>query len=160
MLGGELPSELRPTPVDRQFGAGRKGRLEREEENGLGDFLRRPEALHWNNAKHALLDLSTHVFRGQHLFEDACVDGAGRHRVEANLLGKQLGGEYPSEGSQRSLGGSVCGLASQSLDVGDGGREYDSASPIDQRGELLDRENGPLAEPGVGEKQVASSVFT
>jgi hypothetical protein len=32
-------SELRPTPIDRQFGAGRKGSVEREEANGLGDFV-------------------------------------------------------------------------------------------------------------------------
>src|SRR5271156_1196037 len=31
-----LPSELRPTPVDREFGAGREGRVECDEEDGLG----------------------------------------------------------------------------------------------------------------------------
>ena len=39
-------SELRTTPIDRKFGAGREGRVEREEEDGLRDLLRGPEALH------------------------------------------------------------------------------------------------------------------
>ena len=34
-----LPSELRPAPVDRKFGAGREGRIEREEEDGFSDFF-------------------------------------------------------------------------------------------------------------------------
>src|SRR5882757_1552217 len=34
--------ELRPSSVYRQFGAGREGRVEREEKDGLCDFLRRP----------------------------------------------------------------------------------------------------------------------
>jgi hypothetical protein len=38
--------ELRPSSVDRKFGAGREGRIKREEEDGLRDFLRRPSALH------------------------------------------------------------------------------------------------------------------
>jgi hypothetical protein len=33
-----LLSELRPTAVDGKFGAGREGRIEREEEDGLGEL--------------------------------------------------------------------------------------------------------------------------
>ena len=40
-------SELCPTAVDRQFGAGRESRVEREEEDGLGDFLRRSPSASW-----------------------------------------------------------------------------------------------------------------
>jgi hypothetical protein len=36
-------SELRPPPVDRKFGASREGRIESEEEDGLGDFLDVPK---------------------------------------------------------------------------------------------------------------------
>ena len=35
--------ELRPSSVYRQFGAGREGRIEREEEDGLGDLVRHPQ---------------------------------------------------------------------------------------------------------------------
>jgi len=49
--------KLRPTPVDRKFGASREGRIEREEEDGLRNFLRRPEALHGNHTAHLLPNL-------------------------------------------------------------------------------------------------------
>src|SRR5579862_2835313 len=54
-------SNLRPATIDRQFGAGREGRVEREEENSLGDLLRRSPALHRNHALHLLLDLGCHA---------------------------------------------------------------------------------------------------
>src|SRR5271170_6207270 len=38
--------ELGPAPIDWKFGAGRESRVERKEEDGLGDFLRRAPALH------------------------------------------------------------------------------------------------------------------
>ena len=47
-------SQLRPTAIDRKLGAGREGRIEREEEDGLGDFLRRPPALHRDHTDHLL----------------------------------------------------------------------------------------------------------
>ena len=92
-----LPSELRPTPIDRKFGAGREGRVEREEEDGLRDFLRRPEALHRDRLASSPRDLGGQVFIGERFVEDPRVDGAGRHRVDANFARKQLGGERPSE---------------------------------------------------------------
>src|SRR5271163_710809 len=49
-----LPSQLRPPPIDRKFGAGREGRTEREEEDGLGDLVRRPPALHGVHTDHLL----------------------------------------------------------------------------------------------------------
>ena len=103
ILDVSLPSrtahnlELRPSPVDRKFGAGREGCVEREEEDGLRDFLRRPPALHGNHADHLLPKLGGRVFLGEHLAEDRRVDGAGRHRVDANLARNQLGGEHPGE---------------------------------------------------------------
>src|SRR5271170_649922 len=90
-------SELRPPSVYRKFGAGREGRVERKEEDGLGDFLRRPPALHGNHAGHLLPKLGGRVLIGEHLAQDRRVDGAGRHRVDSNLARKQLGGERPSE---------------------------------------------------------------
>ena len=45
VLDASLPSrtvhtlELRPSSVYRKFGAGREGRIEREEEDGLGDLV-------------------------------------------------------------------------------------------------------------------------
>ena len=48
VLDASLPSwtvhtlELRPAPVYRNLGAGREGRIEREEEDSLGDLIRRP----------------------------------------------------------------------------------------------------------------------
>jgi hypothetical protein len=80
----------------------------------------------------------------------------------------------------RSLGGSICGLAGQSLDVGNGGREDDSAASVDQWRELLDREKRSLgvqvehlvvdgrghvlerrwnAEPGADGEQVEGAEF-
>src|SRR5277367_1680500 len=94
--------ELRPTPVDGQFGTGREGRVEREEEDGLGDLVRRPPALHGNHADHHLPDLGSR-FSAKRFAQDRRVDGTGRHRVDANLARKQLSGERPSEGSQRGL---------------------------------------------------------
>ena len=90
-------SELRPTAIDGKLGAGREGRIEREEEDGLGDFLRLPPALQGNHALHLLLNLGGRVFIGKHFAEDYRVDGAGRHSVNANLARNQLGGERPSE---------------------------------------------------------------
>src|SRR5271154_6839315 len=89
--------ELRPSSVYRKLGAGRVGRIEREEEDGLRDFLRRPPALHGNHADHLLPKLGGRVFIGEHLAQDRRIDGAGRHRVDSNLARKQLGGERPSE---------------------------------------------------------------
>jgi len=135
---------LRPSSVDRKFGAVRVGRVEPKEQDGLRDFLRRPEAFHRDNTGHLLLDLGNRVFIGKHFAEDRRVDGTGRHRVDANFPRKQLDGERPGQGSQRSLGGSIGGLAGQSLNVGDGGREDDRAAPVDQRRELLNREKRSL----------------
>ena len=89
--------ELRPSSVYRKLGAGRVGRVEREEEDGLGDLLRRAPALHGNHADHLLPKLGGRVFIGEHLAQDRRVDGAGRHCVDANLARKQLSGERPSE---------------------------------------------------------------
>jgi len=89
--------ELRPSPVYRKLGAGREGRIEREEEDGLGDLVRRPEALHRAHTDHLLPKLGGHVFIGKCFADDRRVDGTGRHRVDANLARKQLNGERPSE---------------------------------------------------------------
>src|SRR5271169_4561994 len=89
--------ELRPTAIDRNLGAGREGRIERKEEDRLCDFLRRPPALHGNHAAHLLPKLGGRVFIVEHLAQYRRVDGAGRHRVDANLARKQLSGERPSE---------------------------------------------------------------
>src|SRR5271169_5845539 len=99
--------ELRPSSVYRKLGAGREGRVEREEEDGLRDFLRRPPALHRIDVAHLPSDLGSHVFLGEHLVQDRRVDGAGRHRVNANLARQKLNSEHPSERPERSLGGSV-----------------------------------------------------
>jgi hypothetical protein len=69
--------ELRPSSFDRKFGTGREGRIERKEEDGLGDFFRRPEALHGNHADRLLPNLGGHVFIGKHFVEDRRVDGTG-----------------------------------------------------------------------------------
>src|SRR5271168_3729044 len=89
-------SELRPAPIDRKFSAGREGRVERKEEDGLRDFLRRPPALHRDHTKHLLPDLRGCV-TGKRFFDDRRVDGTGRHRVDANIERKQLSSERPSE---------------------------------------------------------------
>src|SRR5260370_40986637 len=89
--------ELRPSSVYRKLGAGREGRIEREEEDGLGDLVRRSEALHRAHSGHLFPKLSGRVFIGEHLAQDRRVDGTGRHRVDANLARKQLSGERPSE---------------------------------------------------------------
>jgi hypothetical protein len=73
------------------------GRVEREEEDGLGDFVRHPPALHRDHTDHLLPNLGGLVFIGKHFAEDRRVDGAGRHRVDANLARNQLGGERPGE---------------------------------------------------------------
>ncbi len=62
--------ELRPTAIDRKLGAGREGRIEREEEDGLGDFLRHPPALHRNHTDHLLPNLGGRVFIGKRFAED------------------------------------------------------------------------------------------
>src|SRR6516164_8953356 len=59
-------SELRPTAIYRKLGAGREDRVEREEDDGLGDFLRSPEALHGSHAGHLLPNLGGRVFIGKH----------------------------------------------------------------------------------------------
>src|SRR5271156_4115440 len=65
VLDASLPSrmvhtlELRPSSVYRKFGAGREGRIEREEEDRLRDFLRRAPALHGNHAGHLLPKLGS-----------------------------------------------------------------------------------------------------
>ena len=89
--------ELRPSSVYRKLCAGREGRIEREEEDGLGDFLRRPPALHRDHTDHLLPNLGGRDFIGKRFAEDRRVDGAGRHRVDANLARNQLRGERPSE---------------------------------------------------------------
>lgn len=89
--------ELRPTAVDRKLEAGCKRCVEREEENGLRDLGRRPEPLHWNYAGYVLLDLSRRIFVGERLFEDAGVDGTGRHGVDANPARKELGAQHSGE---------------------------------------------------------------
>src|SRR5579871_4538240 len=99
-----LDSELRPTPIDRKLVAVREGRVEPKEEDRLRDFLRRAETFHRDDTGHLLPDLSNRVFIGKHFAENRCVDGTGRHRVDANLARKQLSGERPGEGSERSLG--------------------------------------------------------
>src|SRR5271165_3056517 len=91
-----LPSQLRPTPVDRKLGAGREGRVEREEEDGLRNFLRRPPALHRDHTNHLFPNLSGCV-TGKRFADDRRVDGTGRHRVDANLARKQLSSECPSK---------------------------------------------------------------
>ncbi len=88
---------MRPTPIDRELGAGREGRIEREEENGLGDFLRLPEARHGDHTARMSPDLGGRIFVGERLFEDARVDGTGRHRVHANIPRKKLSGRHPGE---------------------------------------------------------------
>jgi hypothetical protein len=139
---------LRPAPIDWKFGAGREGRIEREEEDGLRDFLRRPPALHRIDVTHLPRDLGSHVFLREHLVQDRRVDGAGRHRVNANLARQKLNSEHPSERPERSLGGSVWGYPGHSLDVCDGGREDDSATPVHRRRELLHREIRTLGVQG------------
>jgi len=96
-LGRVHTLELRPSSVYRKLGAGREGRIEREEEDGLGDFLRHSPALHRNHTGHLLPNLGGRVFIGKHFAEDRRVDGAGRHRVDTNLARNQLGGERPGE---------------------------------------------------------------
>ena len=76
-------SQLRPTAIDRKLGAGREGRIEREEEDGLGDLLRRPPALHGNHAGHLLLNLGGRI--AKRFLDDRRIGGTGRHRVDANL---------------------------------------------------------------------------
>ncbi len=44
-IGGYRPSDLRQPAVDRKLGAGRVSRVERKEEGGLRNFLRRPDTL-------------------------------------------------------------------------------------------------------------------
>src|SRR5271156_5110803 len=89
--------ELRPSSVYRKFGAGREGRIEREEEDGLRDFLRHPPALHRNHTDHLLPNLGGLVFTGKYFADDRRVDGTGRHRVDSNLVRNQLSSERPSE---------------------------------------------------------------
>src|SRR5713226_5992020 len=89
--------ELRPSSVYRKFGAGREGRIEREEEDGLRDFLRRPPALHRDHTNHLLPNLRGCVFTGKRFGDDRRVDGTWRHRVDANLARNQLSSERPSE---------------------------------------------------------------
>src|SRR5271168_543895 len=98
--------ELRPSSVYRKFGAGREGRIKREKEDGLRDFLRLPPALHRDHTDHLLPDLGGRV-SGKRLADDRRVDRTGRHRIDSNLARKQLGGERPGEGSQRSFGSSI-----------------------------------------------------
>src|ERR1700722_3310985 len=90
--------ELRPAPIDRKFSTGREGRVERKEEDGLRNFLRRPPTLHRDHANHLFPNLSGCV-SGKRFFDDRRVDGTGRHRVDANLVRNQLSSERPSEGS-------------------------------------------------------------
>src|SRR5271168_5317767 len=94
--GRSTTLELRPSSVYRKLGAGREGRIEREEEDGLGDLVRRPPALHGNHTDHLLPNLGSCV-SGKRFADDRRVDGTGRHRVDANLARKQLSGERPSE---------------------------------------------------------------
>src|SRR5271155_4499948 len=102
VLDASLPSrtvhalELRPSSVYRKLGAGREGRVERKEEDGLRDFLRRPPALHRDHANHLFPNLSDCV-SGKRLFDDWRVDGTGRDRVNADLARNHLGSERPSE---------------------------------------------------------------
>ena len=42
-------------------------------------------------------DLGGRVFIGKHFADDRRVDGTGRHRVDADIPRKKLGGEHPSE---------------------------------------------------------------
>jgi hypothetical protein len=90
-------SELRPTAIDRNLGAGREGRIEPKEEDHFRDFLRRSPALHRDHTGHLLPNLGGLVFTDKHFADDRRVDGAGRHRVDANFARKQLGGERPGE---------------------------------------------------------------
>ena len=62
------PLEPQHSPADLQFGAGREGRVEGEEEDGFGDLLRRSEALRRNPvleqelpSRGLLLFLATHA---------------------------------------------------------------------------------------------------
>jgi hypothetical protein len=95
VLDASLPSrmvhtlELRPSSVYRRFSSGREGRVERKEEDGLRDFLRRPPALHRDHANHLFPNLSGCV-SGKRFVDDRRVDGTGRHRVDANLERNQL----------------------------------------------------------------------
>src|SRR5271169_487879 len=88
--------ELRPSSVYRKLSASREGRVERKEEDGLRDFLRRPPALHRDHADHLLPSLGGCV-AGKRFADDRRVDGTGRHRVDANLMRNQLSSERPSE---------------------------------------------------------------
>ncbi len=92
-----LDSELGHAPVHGEFVSGRVGRVEREEEDGPGDFLRRSEALHRAHTDHLLPKLGGRAFTGIRFADDRRVDGTRRHRVDANLARKQLSGERPSE---------------------------------------------------------------
>jgi hypothetical protein len=65
-----LPLQLRPTAIDRNLGAGGEGRIEREEEDGLGDFLRLSPALHRDHTCHLLPNLGGLVFTGKHFADE------------------------------------------------------------------------------------------
>src|SRR5271155_2724859 len=88
--------ELRPSSVYRKLGAGREGCIEREEEDGLGDLVRRPPALHRNHTNHLFPNLSGCV-TGKRFADDRRVDGTWRHCVDANLKRNQFSSERPSE---------------------------------------------------------------
>src|SRR6187402_470500 len=75
--GGTRRSELRPTPVDRKFGAGRKGRNKRKKEDGLCDFLRRTEPLHGIGLAHLPGKMVGRFLIGESLADDRCFDGTG-----------------------------------------------------------------------------------
>lgn len=92
-----MSSEVRPTAVDRKLSAVREGGVEREEKDGLGDFLRRSETLHGNHADRLFPNLGGHGFIGKHFVEDRRVDGTGRYGVDANVVVKQLNSEGPSQ---------------------------------------------------------------
>ena len=76
--------ELRPSSVYREFRPGRVGRVEREEKDGLCDFLRRCEALHRIGFGHLRYGPRGQVLIEPHFSDDRRFGGAGSYRVDAN----------------------------------------------------------------------------
>lgn len=126
----------------------------------------------------SLKDRSRALLGRELLVEHRRVDRARAKHVGPDLPILEFASLRPRERPERCLGGSVCGLAGHSLDVGDRGREDDGASPTDHRRELLDREKRSFgvqvehlvvdrlghalerrwnAEPGVDEEQHTES---
>src|SRR5678816_1402648 len=61
-------SELRPSSVDRKLSSRREGCINRQERDGLGNFIRLAEALHRDAFRHLKVDLIDRLLR--HLLQD------------------------------------------------------------------------------------------